>query len=125
MAKAILNDAYFNRARNLSKNLMIEHIKEALDVKGYVNGSDKVRNMDKCQASYLKGIYKAFDLLADIYIILKKQGGRTDFLTDLFDDEFFADYIIDRYAFEQILDPDLYQEFYQDAEEEDNLTELD
>ena len=96
-----------------------------LDVNGYVNGSDIVRNMDKCKASYLRGIYKAFDLMADIYITLKKKGGRTEFLTDLLDEEFFADYIIDRYAFEQILYPDLYQEYYQDAEEEDNLIDLD
>ena len=125
MAKSIRNEAYMYLAHNLSKNLMIEHIKEALDVNGYVNGSDKVRNMDKCQASYLRGIYKAFDLMADIYITLKKKGGRTEFLTDLLDEEFFADYIIDRYAFEQILYPDLYQEYYQDAEEEDNLIDLD
>ena len=125
MAKGIRNEAYIYRARNLSKNLMIEHIKEALDVNGYVNGSDKVLKMDKCQASYLRGIYKAFDLMADIYITLKKKGGRTEFLTDLLDEEFFADYIIDRYAFEQILYPDLYQEYYQDAEEEDNLIDLD
>ena len=125
MAKSIRNEAYIYRARNLSKNLMIEHIKEALDVNGYVNGSDKVLKMDKCQASYLRGIYKAFDLMADIYITLKKKGGRTEFLTDLLDEEFFADYIIDRYAFEQILYPDLYQEYYQDAEEEDNLIDLD
>lgn len=104
---------------------MIEHIKEALDVIGYQNGSDKVLKMDKCQASFLRGIYKAFDLMADIYLTLKKKGGRTEFLTDLLDEEFFADYIIDRYAFEQILYPDLYQQYFQDAEQEDNLIDLD
>lgn len=125
MAKSICNEAYIYRAHNLSKNLMIEHIKEALDVIGYQNGSDKVLKMDKCQASFLRGIYKAFDLMADIYLTLKKKGGRTEFLTDLLDEEFFADYIIDRYAFEQILYPDLYQQYFQDAEQEDNLIDLD
>lgn len=125
MAKGICNEAYIYRAHNLSKNLMIEHIKEALDVIGYQNGSDKVLKMDKCQASYLRGIYKAFDLMADIYLTLKKQGGRTEFLTDLLDEEFFADYIIDRYAFEQILYPELYEQYYQDAVQEDNLFDLD
>ena len=124
MAKGICNEAYIYRAHNLSKNLMIEHIKEALGVNGYQNGSDLVRNMDKCQASYLRGIYKAFDLMADIYLTLKKKGGRTEFLTDLLDEEFFADYIIDRYAFEQILCPELYQQYFQDAELEDNLTDV-
>ena len=124
MAKSIRNEAYIYRARNLSKNLMIEHIKEALDVNGYVNGSDIVRNMDKCKASYLRGIYKAFDLMADIYLTLKKKGGRTEFLTDLLDEEFFADYIIDRYAFEQKLSPELYQEYYKEAEEDDELTDV-
>lgn len=125
MANGIRNEAYIYRAHNLSKNLMIEHIKEVLDVNGYLNGSEKVLKMDKCQASYLRGIYKAFDLMADIYLTLKKKGGRTEFLTDLLDEEFFADYIIDRYAFEQILYPDLYKEYYQDAELENNLIELD
>ena len=124
MAKGIRNEAYIYRAHNLSKNLMIEHIKEVLDVKGYENGSDKVLKMDKCQASYLRGIYKAFDLMADIYITLKKKGGRTEFLTDLLDEEFFADYIIDRYAFEQKLSPELYQEYYKEAEEDDELTDV-
>lgn len=125
MAKGIRNEAYIYRARNLSKNLMIEHIKEALGVIGYQNGSDKVLKMDKCQASYLRGIYKAFDLMADIYLTLKKKGGRTEFLTDLLDEEFFADYIIDRYAFEQILYPELYQEYLEEAEQDDNLIDLD
>ena len=124
MAKGIRNEAYIYRARSLSKNLMIEHIKEALDVVGYENGSEKVLKMDKCQASYLRGIYKALDLMADIFLTLKKKGGRTEFLTDLLDEEFFADYIIDRHAFEQILYPELYKEYYQDAELEDNLTDV-
>lgn len=124
MAKAINNNAYFNRARNLSKNLMIEHIKEVLDVKGYVNGSDKVLKMDMCQASYLRGIYKAIDALTDIYIILDRQGDRTAMLTDLLSDELFADYIVDRYAFEQKLSPELYQEYYKEAEEDDELTDV-
>lgn len=125
MAKGIRNEAYIYLAHNLSKNLMIEHIKEALGVIGYQNGSDKVLKMDKCQASYLRGIYKAFDLMADIYLTLKKKGGRTEFLTDLLDEEFFADYIIDRYAFEQILYPELYQEYLEEAEQDDNLIDLD
>jgi len=125
MAKGIRNEAYIYRARSLSKNLMIGHIKDSLDVNGYENGSEKVLKMDKCQASYLRGIYKALDLMADIFLTLKKKGGRTEFLTDLLDEEFFADYIIDRFAFEQILYPDLYKQYYQDAELEDNLTDVD
>jgi hypothetical protein len=124
MAKGIYNNAYINRARNLSKNLMIEHIKEVLDVKGYENGSDKVLKMDMCQASYLRGIYEAIDLLTDIYITLNKQGGRTAVLTDLLGDEWFADYIVDHYAFKQKLSPMLYQEFYKEAEEDDALTDV-
>ena len=124
MARGIRNEAYIYRARSLSKNLMIGYIKDALDVNGYENGSDKVLKMDKCQASYLRGIYKALDLMADIYLTLKKKGGRTEFLTDLLDEEFFADYIIDRFAFEQILYPELYNQYYQDAELEDNLTDV-
>lgn len=124
MAKGIYNNAYINRARNLCKNLMIEHIKEVLDVKGYENGSDKVLKMDMCQASYLRGIYEAIDLLTDIYITLNKQGGRTAVLTDLLGDEWFADYIVDHYAFKQKLAPKLYQEFYKEAEEDDALTDV-
>ena len=125
MAKAINNNAYLNRARkSLSNNLMIEHIKEVLDVKGYVNGSDKVLKMDMCQASYLRGIYKAIDVLTDTYITLDRQGGRTAMLTDLLGDELFADYIVDRYAFEQKLFPELYQEYYKEAEEDDELTDV-
>jgi hypothetical protein len=124
MAKSIRNEAYIYRARNLSKNLMIEHIKEVLDVKGYVNGSDKVLKMDMCQASYLRGIYKAIDVLTDTYITLDRQGGRTAMLTDLLGDELFADYIVDRYAFEQKLFPATYKEWYDDAVENDDLVDV-
>lgn len=125
MAKGISNNAYLNPARkSLSKNLMIEHIKEVLDVKGYVNGSDKVLKMDMCQASYLRGIYKAIDVLTDTYISLDRQDDRSAMLTDLLGDELFADYIVDRYAFQQKLSPELYQEYYKEAEEDDDLIDV-
>ena len=122
MAKIIYNRMYVNGPTGLGKRLMIKHIKECLKLEDYINGSDKVLKMDMCQASYMRGVYEALDLLTDIYISLKKHGSGTAMITNLLDDEFFADYIVDHFAVKQILFPDTYKEFYKEAEEEDEIT---
>ncbi len=124
MAKGIYNRPYIQGATQLGKRLIIKHIKECLDVEGYTNGSRKVLKMGKSQEGFLRGIYKALDLLSNIWIALKKQGCEGVLITSLLEDDFFADYIVDRYAFMQKLSPELYQQYYKEAEEDDGLIEV-
>ena len=124
MAKGIYNRPYIQGATELGKRLMIKHIKECLDVEGYTNGCKKALKMDNTQAAYLRGIYKTLDLLSTMWIALKRQGSEGVLITNLLGDEFFADYIVDRYAFQQKLSPELYQEYYKEAEEDDDLIDV-
>ena len=124
MAKGIYNRPYIQGATELGKRLMIKHIMECLNVEGYTNGCKKAHKMDKTKAAYLLGIYKTLDLLSTMWIALKKQGCDGVLITSLLGDEFFADYIVDRYAFQQKLLPELYQEYYKEAEEDDELIDV-
>jgi len=123
MAKGIYNKMYLYGPTGLGKILLVDHIKKCLDIEGYQNGSNKVLKMDKCQASYLRGVYEALDLLVNLWATAKKEDG-TALITNLLDDEWFADYIVDHFAFKQRLFPTTYKEMYEDAENEGSIIEV-
>ena len=124
MAKGIFNRPYIDGAPELGKRLMIKHIKDYLGVGGYTNGTQKALKMDKSQAAYLHGIYVTLDLLSSMWIRLGDEGADIRLITDLLNDEFFADYIVDHYAFKQKLFPTIYKELYENAENNNDLVEV-
>lgn len=121
MAKGINNEFHRYGPTGLGKILVVDHIKKCLDIEGYENGSEKVLKMDKFQASYLKGVYDALDLLVDLWATTKDEEAGTALITNLLSDEWFADYIVDHYAFQQKLSPSTYRQFYEQEEKDNNL----
>ena len=124
MAKGINNEFHRYGPTGLGKILVVDHIKKCLDVVGYVNGSEKVLKMDKCQASYLRGVYEALDLLVNLWETTKDEESGTALITNLLSDEWFADYIVDHYAFQQKLSPETYRQFYEQEEKEHKLVKV-
>ena len=124
MAKGIYNNAYLYGPKGLGKKLMVDHIKKTLNVEGYLNGTIKVLKMDKSQASYLRGIYEALDLLSNLWATAKDEEFGTAMITNLISDEWFADYIVDHFAVKQRLFPTTYKEMYEEAENEGSIIEV-
>lgn len=124
MAKGINNEFHRYGPTGLGKILVVDHIKKCLDVEDYVNGSEKVLKMDNCQASYLRGVYDALELLVDLWATTKEEESGTALITNLLSDEWFADYIVDHYAIQQKLSPETYRKIYEEEEKENKLVNV-
>lgn len=122
MAKGIYNRLFQEGPDKLTNCFLANNFKELLDTE-VENGTVKCLKMKKERASYLNGIYAAICQLSETYNVLKKEGHQ-ELMHEFLSDGNCADYIVDRFAYMQVLSPILYKDYIEEAEKEDNIIDL-